>query len=310
MINSPTREVHASVIIPSYESHETIAATLASLRKQTFEDFETIVIDSGRSDEVAAIARDFPDVRYHRSVDRLLPHEARNLGVSLAQSDILVFTDPDVVTAPDWLEKLLATYRTTNRPVSGAVDSLQRSWLKIGIHLAKFDLWLPGGPVRDVAIGPTVNFLCPRQFFDEAGGFDGREMIGDALLSWELQRLGHIPRFSPDAIVVHDHRSTFSQLLTERFVRGADFARLRMRNPDWSTARTVVTFCASVLPVRLTKLVARSVICSARAGCLRDGLRTLPSIISGHAAWLAGEVSQYGRRLLATKNEETLACVS
>lgn len=307
---SLTHDMRASVIIPSYESQETIAATLASLRRQTFGDFETIIIDSGPSDDVAAITADFPEVRYHRWPDRLLPHEARNLGVSLAGSDILVFTDPDVIAAPDWLEKLLATYRATNRPVSGAVDSVQRDWLKIGIHLAKFDLWLPGGPARDVAIGPTVNFLCPRQFFDEAGGFDGREMIGDTLLSWELQRLGHILRFSPDAIVHHDHRSTFRQLLAERFVRGADFARLRMRNGDWDVARTIVTFGASVLPVRLAKLVARSVICSARAGWLRDGLRTLPIIIGGHAAWLAGEISQYGRRLLAAKNERTLACAS
>lgn len=307
---SPTRGVHASVIIPAYESQETIAATLASLRKQSFGDFETIVIDSGRTDDVASIAANFPEVRYHRSTERLLPHEARKLGVSLARSDILVFTDPDVIAAPDWLEKLLDNYRATNRPVSGAVDSVQRDWLKIGIHLVKFDMWLPGGKARDVAIGPTVNFLCPRTFFDKAGGFEGGEMIGDTLLSWELKRLGRIPRFSPDAIVHHDHRSTFRQLLAERFVRGADFARLRMRAADWNTARTITTFCASVLPVRLTKLTARSVIYSARSGCLRDGLRTLPIIISGHAAWLVGEISQYGRRLLAAKNEGTLACAS
>ena len=302
--------VSASVIIPSYESHGTIAAMLRSLGNQIFRDFEIIVIDSGRSSAVAEIAANFPDVLYHRTAERLLPHEARNLGVSLAGSDLLVFTDPDVVVAPDWLEKLIATYRATNRPVSGAVASVQRDWLKIGIHLAKFDLWLPGGPARDVAIGPTVSFLCPRQLFEKAGGFNGREMIGDTLLSWELVRLGHPPRFCPDAIVYHDHRSTFRQLLGERFARGADFARLRMSTADWDIGRTLITLCASVLPLRLAKLVARSIGCSAQAGCLRDGLRTLPVIVSGHAAWLTGEVSQYGRRLVATKKERAFACVS
>jgi glycosyltransferase involved in cell wall biosynthesis len=306
----PTRDLGASIIIPSYESHGTIAAMLQSLRNQIFRDFEVIVIDSGPSNAVAEIAANFPEVHYHRATERLLPHEARNLGVSLARSDLLVFTDPDVVVAPDWLEKLIATYRVTNRPVSGAVASLQRDWLKIGIHLAKFDLWLPGGPARDVAIGPTVNFLCPRRLFEKAGGFNGREMIGDTLLSWELVRLRHPPRFCPDAIVYHDHRSTFPQLLGERFARGADFARLRMATADWDVGRTLITLCASVLPLRLAKLVARSVGCSAQAGCLRDGLRTLPVIVSGHAAWLAGEVSQYGRRLVATKKERAFACVS
>src|SRR5437588_11367864 len=121
-----------------------------SLCKQIFRDFDILVIDSGTSNAVAEIAANFPEVRYHHATERLLPHEARNLGVSLDRSDLLVVTDPDVVVTPDWLEKLIATYRATNRPVSGAVASLQRDWLKIGIHLAKFDLWLPGGPARDV----------------------------------------------------------------------------------------------------------------------------------------------------------------
>src|SRR4051794_34604169 len=102
------RNAGASVIIPSYESHETIAATLKSLRGQVFSDFEIIVIDSRSNNAVAKITADFREVRYHRSEERLLPHEARNLGVKLARSDILVFTDPDVVAAPDWLENLLA----------------------------------------------------------------------------------------------------------------------------------------------------------------------------------------------------------
>jgi len=150
----------ASVIIPSYESHATVAATLQSLRNQLFDDFEIILIDSGESNDVARIAADFPEVRYHRSEQRLLPHEARNVGVKLARSDILIFTDPDVVAAPDWLEKLISTYRIAVGPVVGAIASLQRDWLEIGVHIAKFDLWLPGGRQRTVPIGPTANFLC------------------------------------------------------------------------------------------------------------------------------------------------------
>lgn len=310
-MNSLPKGVGASVIIPSYESHATTAAMLQSLRDQLFQDFETILVDSGPSDGVAQIAANFPEVHYHRAAARMLPHEARNVGVSLARSTVLVFTDPDIVAAPDWLEKLMAIYRSENRPVAGAVASLQADWFTTGIHLAKFDLWLPGGPARDVAIGATVNFLCPRPLFDDAGGFNGREMIGDTLLSWKLARRGHRLCFAPDAIVYHDHRSTFRQLLTERFARGADFARLRMETPEWNIARTLITLCASIIPVRLTKLVARTVGHSARAGRLSDGLRTLPIVISGHAAWLAGEISQYGRRLFpAAKNEGKLACVS
>src|ERR1700730_14194327 len=124
----------ASVIIPSYESQGTVAATLQSLRDQLFRDFETILVDSGPNDEVARIAAGFPEVRYHRVQSRLLPHQARNVGAKLARNEILVFTDPDVVAAPDWLEKLIGNYRTAAGPIVGAIDSLQRTSLGTGIR--------------------------------------------------------------------------------------------------------------------------------------------------------------------------------
>jgi glycosyltransferase involved in cell wall biosynthesis len=296
-MSHPAKGLGASVIIPSYESEATVGAMLQSLREQTFRDFETILIDSGQNDEVARIAREFPEVCYRHSQRRLLPHEARNVGIGLARSDLLVFTDPDVVAGPDWLKKLIASYRSRPGPVAGAVAPLQRKWLQSGTHLAKFDLWLPGGESRTVPVAASVNFLCSRHLLEQAGGFDGGEMIGDTLLSWDLIRLGQKVHFAPDAIVYHDHRSSFSQLLGERFVRGADFGRLRAEREKWSFPRTVAVLIVGILPLRLSKLVGRTFMCSWRAGCVFDWCRTIPIITAGHAAWLAGENVEYWRRL-------------
>lgn len=297
MISSEKRSAGVSVIIPAYESQATARATLESLRKQSFHDFEVILVDSSSGDAVERIAAEFPEVRYHHATQRFLPHEARNFGIKLARNDLLLFTDPDIVAAPDWIEKILATYRFTSAPLAGAVASVQRNWLGLGIHFAKFDLWLPGGGRRTVPVAASVNFLCARDLLEEAGGFDGNEMIGDTLLSWELRRRGHDLRFASDAIVYHDHRSTFVQLLRERFVRGADFARLRSEREAWSPGRTFTILCVTVLPLRLTKLIARTFLACVRSGCALDFIRTLPVIAAGHAGWLAGETTQYWRRL-------------
>ncbi|MFL6515182.1 MAG: glycosyltransferase [Chthoniobacterales bacterium] len=286
-----------SVIIPAFESQATARATLESLRHQTFREFETILIDSGRTNEVAEIAADFPEVRYQRSPRQLLPHEARNVGAELATSDVLVFTDPDIVAAPDWLEKLVGAHRHVGSAIAGAVASLQRSWLETGVHLAKFDIWLPAQGNRLVPVAASVNFLCSRELLRRAGGFDGTEMIGDTVLSWDLTDLGEDLPCIGNAIVYHDHRSTFSQLLHERFVRGADFGRLRSDRETWTVGRTMNVILVSVVPLRLLKLTLRSLTNSLRAGCIFDGLRTLPIIVAGHAAWLAGEISQYCKRL-------------
>ena len=168
------RKCRRTVIIPSYESWGEVRATLESLRQQTFRDFETILIDSGRSDDVARIAGEFPEVRYHRSEQRLLPHAARNLGIKLVRSDVLVFTDPDVVAAPDWLEQLIATYRRLAMPVAGAVASWQRDWLETGIHLTKFTrAWRkPRTVCRSIGLFAAGNL-------ERACGFYGRD--GDML---------------------------------------------------------------------------------------------------------------------------------
>src|SRR5919108_4634016 len=95
----------ASVIIPAYESQETIADTLLALRDQAFRDFETIVVDSSPAEATETLLRsEFPEVTYERSQRRLIPHEARNRGVELARGELLVFTDPDCVPRPDWIE--------------------------------------------------------------------------------------------------------------------------------------------------------------------------------------------------------------
>jgi GT2 family glycosyltransferase len=291
------QDVEISIIIPSYESQATVHATLESLRAQSFRSFETILIDSSSGDAVERIAANFHEVRYQRATQRLLPHEARNVGMRLARGDLLLFTDPDIVAAPDWIEKLLAAHRVTSAPIAGAVASVQRNWFGLGIHLAKFDLWLPGGEPRTVPIAASVNFFCPRAVLDDAGGFDGHEMIGDTLLSWELIRRGHTLRFAPDAIVYHDHRSNFPELLRERFVRGADFARLRAERHNWSALQICAILFATIFPLRLIKLIGRVFGACLRSHCLFDFIKTLPIITAGHAAWLAGEATQYWRRL-------------
>src|SRR3954468_12776315 len=285
-MNQPgTTELRVSVIIPAFESQATARGTLQSLRHQTFRGYETILVDSGRTDQVAEIAADFPEVLYHRSPRQLLPHEARNVGADLATADVLVFTDPDIVAAPDWLEKMVAAYRRSHSPIAGAVASLQRTWLETGVHLAKFDIWLPAAGNRLVPVAASVNFLCSRELLRRAGGFDGSEMIGDTLLSWDLTDLGEDLPFIGDAIVYHDHRSTFKQLLRERFVRGADFGRLRSERGEWSAAQTTSILAITVLPIRLVKLMLRSVNACIRAGCMFDGIKTFPLVAAGHAAW-------------------------
>ncbi len=98
--------------------------------------------------------RNFPEVTYRHFAKRLLPHAARNLGARNETSELLVFTDPDIYAPPDWLENIVAERRQHGGVIVGSLTNYTNSWLDWGIHLMKFDFFLPAAEVRPLAF-PT-----------------------------------------------------------------------------------------------------------------------------------------------------------
>ena len=288
-----------SVIIAAYQAHRTIGGCLSALLGQSVCNFETIVVDSSRSDLTESLVRArFPRIRYVRSPERLLPDAARNRGAAIARGDILVFTDSDAYAAPDWLEQLLAAHDATGQAVAGAVACYGDRWLDLGVHLHKFDKWLPGGRAHRLDVGPTVNLLCPRGLFDRLGGFREDSMHGDAEFSWRLAEHGQAVLFAPAAIVRHHHLVTWPGFVRERYRRGKQFGRLRAARERWGPARLLLWIAISTAPLRLFKALWRGAGHARRAGRLADFGWALPVIASGDCAWLGGEAASYAEALV------------
>jgi GT2 family glycosyltransferase len=287
-----------SVIVPSYRSERTVAGCLQALRAQTFTGCEVVVVDSSPNAEVERIVREgFPEMRYERSRGRLLPHAARNLGVERSHAPLVVFTDPDVYPDPHWLEALVASHSATGLITVGAIACFGSRWLDVGSHLCKFSTWLPAGEPRPVDMGPTANLLCPRLLFLDLGGFPGECMLGDTSFSWRARRLGHTLWFEPAAVVAHHHTQSLREFVAERYRRGALFGRVRA---EWyGNRRHLHAFylLASALPLRLTHILALTAARCWRARLLWALALTLPIVVAGHVAWLAGECRSYARLL-------------
>jgi GT2 family glycosyltransferase len=290
-----------SVVIPAYESQRTLAGCLEALCRQTFRDFETIVVDSspGEAAEVTdrIVREGFPAVRFERGERRLLPHAARNLGVERSRGGLLAFTDPDVYARPDWLERLVAAHRATGEPVAGALACHGGRWLDQGVHLCKFSKWLPGGAPREVDMSPTANMLLSRSQFEAAGGFPGEEFLGDVTLSRSLRNRGHRLGLEPRAVVEHHHLHTLGSFVEERFTRGRMYGHLRLDGLGGGRGTALAWLAVTVLPVRLARILALVGRHASRSGQTGRYLVTLPLVAAGHAASLAGEAAAYAGRL-------------
>jgi len=110
-----------SVIIPAFNAQKTIEKCLASLFKQSFKDFEIIVVNDGSTDQTLPILERYQNkIKLVNQVNSGAP-TARNVGAKLAVGCYLLFCDADIVLEPTALEKMRQTLK--NQPDKSYVYS-------------------------------------------------------------------------------------------------------------------------------------------------------------------------------------------
>ncbi len=99
-----------SILVPAYNSERYVAECLSSALRQTFRDFEVLLIDDGSRDATCQIGYEFmkrdPRIQVlsqsHKGVSA-----ARNAGLDMARGDVIFFMDSDDTVVPDTLEALM-----------------------------------------------------------------------------------------------------------------------------------------------------------------------------------------------------------
>ncbi|MGB3670077.1 MAG: glycosyltransferase family 2 protein, partial [Phormidesmis sp.] len=103
-----------SVVVPAYNAEAFIAATLASVLSQTYQNLEVWVIDDGSSDRTAAIVEKLAQQNARINLLRQ-PNQgvaiARNAGIQSAKGEFVAPIDADDLWWPGALEKLMAEFQ-------------------------------------------------------------------------------------------------------------------------------------------------------------------------------------------------------
>ncbi|MGV2829970.1 glycosyltransferase family 2 protein [Myxosarcina sp. GI1(2024)] len=168
-----------SVIIPAYNVNSYLEATLISLERQSFKQFEALIVDDGSTDDTALIAQSFcrRDRRF-----RLLQKpngglsSARNYGIERALGEYIALLDGDDLYHPDKLTTHVELLDGCKRV--GVVYSASRAIRNDG---RRTFMVLDGKPIN---LDPLVALLCKnfighgsnavlrRCIFPEVGLFD------------------------------------------------------------------------------------------------------------------------------------------
>lgn len=100
-----------SVIIPAYNSENSIAGTLKSILAQSYRNIEVIVVDDGSIDRTSAIVKEMsrqdPRVKLFSQPNSGAYH-ARLAGIKQAKGDWITFSDADDTLPADAFELLLS----------------------------------------------------------------------------------------------------------------------------------------------------------------------------------------------------------
>lgn len=104
-----------SIVIPVYNQAEHLANCLVSIQKQTYDNFEIIIINDGSTDNIIEVIEKFkqifgPKIIYSEQENRGAS-AARNKGAKLARGEYIIFCDADVIMETIMLELMLKTLK-------------------------------------------------------------------------------------------------------------------------------------------------------------------------------------------------------
>ena len=214
-----------SVIIPSYNSENTIQKCLDSFKNQSYQgNSEIILVDSSIDRTPQIVSDNHPDIRLIHLDKKTDPGTARNIGIREAKGDIFAFIDSDCVPSKDWLERIANAHKSVYRIIGGVVinGNADHDIIALAGYMAEFREFLPGQLKREVTHIPTCNISYKKEIFVKYGFFQGKYYPQEDLVyHCMLTEKGEKILLDPTIEIFHNHRSNFKEFLKHQKKIGA-----------------------------------------------------------------------------------------
>jgi len=252
-----------SVVIPTYNSAEYLAEAIESVLRQTFVDFEVVVVDDGSRDGTKDIVRRYPSrVRYLFQENKGVA-SARNWGIKESRGRYVSFLDADDV----WLERKLERQmeELARHPGCGvchtAIKIVGNGVQQVGAgRPARGGSTLEDLLLRGNVVGTPSTVICERTVLFDVAGFD---LDLSQCADWDLWiRLTRVTEFlfvDEPLVIYRQHKANMSRdprLLERDSVRVLEKAFGRSEVPPFVRARRDATFARNYMALAGTYFYA------------------------------------------------------
>ena len=140
MINK--RRPQVSVIIPAYNAEEFIEETILSVLKQTYQNFEIIVIDDASEDSTRSIVKKLSSkekrIKLYEIPHVGKPAVLRNIGVQKSEGEFIAFLDSDDIWQKEKLEEQIKLLKTD--PLLSLVYSASKTFGEVHLFSSKYEI--------------------------------------------------------------------------------------------------------------------------------------------------------------------------
>lgn len=165
-----------SIIIPVYNRAQTIGRAIESILKQSYQNFEIIVIDDGSEDKLDSVLANYNDSRI-----KIVKH-SKNMGVNAAKNTgfdnivgdwFTILDSDDEIVVPNALEEfvdIIRKYPEVTAITCNCIDTSTNTFSGIGLDK---DQWLDW---------KTIIRKCKGEFW----GLTKTELLGDLRLNEKL----------------------------------------------------------------------------------------------------------------------------
>jgi glycosyltransferase involved in cell wall biosynthesis len=193
-----------SVIIPTFNRAEFLIKAIESVLRQSYRDFELIVVDDGSTDQTAGALAPYQDrVQIVRQPNHGVS-AARNAGISRASGEFLAFLDSDDQWQRHKLREQMALCRERPRTKICYTDEI---WIRQGVRVnpckkhAKYSGWIFEHALPLCIISPS-SVMIHREIFEQVGLFDESMPACEDYDLWLRITLHHPVTFLPKPLII------------------------------------------------------------------------------------------------------------
>lgn len=279
-----------SVIVTMYNSSKTIENCIESLLKQTYDNYEIIVVDDCSKDDSVEKAKKYP-VKLFCIKKNSGVGAVRNFGIKKANGDIIAFTDSDCKVKENWLEMIYKTFKMLPQAgaVGGSIVNSNHTTLGYADYFLNYSEHIQKGEIKEMRTIPTLNIAYKKDLIKDLY-FPTIRNSEDTIFNYKFVSMGNKILFNPEIQVYHfPHIPDLKSFLRKQkiYAQGIIYTRLKYNLPGKFLIK--YRFLSLLLP-RLC-ISSKRIIFSK---FFLKYLRVLPYMLLGESAFLK-EIFKYDR---------------